>query len=447
MAQENNDIVKLKPIMGVKPGVYLTGLYLLIIFIILFIVFVHHGLVNYGTILIVTTEPAGAAVRVNGGYLGTSGTKIPMPNSIKPNETVNIQVVLPGFESEGGDYPVPGRVFGTRFFPRTFKLEYTLKTNNPMGVLANAASEYAAWTFGGEPTEAWQVPLVLSEGAYRVGTVNNEILKAAARFTTTRAALRDIVRAKTFLDNGGQAPSPAALTNSISDMLVFLSENPGTASWLAGLLPAESAAVVRESNWYKNESLPPVALPELETGTARQVSVSGLLFREISSGLMISDTPVSKTLFETFLTENPEWQNHYIDYFEDDPGHPTQVYGNDIVTGISWYAADAFCKWMTQRLPASMSNMEVLLPSQADLEFAEYKGLFAVQGQVGWEWCYDPFAPLNFTASPDAIQAVGSPERTLYGRQTPNSRLVRASLPPDFRSPIVTFRPLIGSRE
>ncbi|MDR2964576.1 MAG: formylglycine-generating enzyme family protein [Treponema sp.] len=428
---ETDDIVKLKPLFGIKPGVYLTVFYSAALLLILFFIFVHHGLVNHGAVLIVKTEPAGAAVRINDTYMGTSGTKIHIPNSIKPNETVNIQVVLPGFEPEGEACEIPGRIFGTRFFPRAFKLEYTLKTLDPYKALANAASEYAAWSFGGEPTEAWQIPLVLSEGVYRTGQsmeirqimASKEILKSAARFTVTRAALRDLTRAKILLDNMGQAPSPSALTGSLSDILVFLSENPGSAKWLTDVLPAESAALVRESNWYKNE---------LQTA----------VLREPAAGT-INITAVPKTLFKNFLAENPEWQDHYIDYFEDDiAGHPAQIYGSDIVTGVSWYAAEAFCKWLTKRLPASQSNMEVRLPTQAELEIARNRESIA-----GWEWCADPFAPLNFNSNIDAIQAVGSPERAIYGKQTANSPLTRASLPPNFRSPIVTFRTVIAEKQ
>ena len=458
---ETNDIVKLKPIMGIKPGVYLTVLYSIALIIIFFFIFIYHGLVNYGTVLIVNTDPLGAAVRVNGTYLGVSGTKIPMPNYIKPNETVTIEVVLPGFLPSGGTCQIPGGVFGTRFFPRKFRLFYRLASNNddPAGVLVQAASEYAAWTFGGEPTAAWQVPLVLSEGAYRTGSAartlsvqkhiladrppeieTDEILKAAARFAVTRAALRDLARAKTLLDNWGQSPSPAAITNSLSDILVFLSENSGTAKWLADLLPPQSAAVVRSSEWYKKNEINE-QIQETSTSTTGQISVSGLIFKS-AGRYMISETPVPKTLFEAFLAENPQWTEHYIDYFENEPArHPAQIYNSETVTGVSWYAAEAFCKWLTQRLPASMSNMEVRLPAQTEIEFAGNSGIIA-QEQIGWEWCADPFAPLDFVAGIDAIQAIGSPERTLYGRQTAG-----ASLPPDSRSPIVSFRLVIAEQE
>jgi hypothetical protein len=474
---ETEDSVKLKPLFGIKPGVYLTVFYSIALIIILFFVFVYHGLVNYGTVLLVKTEPAGAAVRVNGVYLGAAGTKIPLPNTIKPGEPVNIQIVLPGFELEGGDYQIPGRVFGSRYFPHIFKLEYTLKTTDPAAVFANAASEYAAWTFGGEPTEAWQVPLVLSENAYRIGPYNDgqtaDILKAASRFTVTRAALRDLTRAKILLDNGGQAPSPVALTGSLSDILVFLSENPGSAKWLADLLPHQSAAVVRESDWYKNEKIGipvfvPGGVPAINNLVLAGLNFTGIqnstmiLMEEGTSiilnskhdfthikGFMISQTPVPKALFETFLAENPEWREHYIDYFEGETTrHPAQIYDNNTVTGVSWFAAEAFCKWLTDKLPSSMSNMEVRLPMQIELESAENRGLIGRSEQSGWEWCIDPFAPLNFfAASQEAIQAAGSPEHTLYGRQAANSPFTRASLPPEFRSPIVSFRPVIAERE
>ena len=64
-----------------------------------------------------------------------------------------------------------------------------------------------------------------------------------------------------------------------------------------------------------------------------------------------------------------------------------------------------------------------------------------------WEWCADPFAPLQFiSASNNAIQAMGSPERVLHGRPSVTAEETRASLPPEMSSPFVTFRLVIAPK-
>jgi hypothetical protein len=426
---ETGDIVKLEPIMGIRPGVYLCVLYSFILLVIIFLFLVLPGLKNPGAELVLITEPQGAALRVDGVYMGIAKDKIFVSKGVHL-----LEAVLPGFENESVTLEIPGRIFGSLFFPRRQKVEFTFKTGDSTVAFAQAAADFAAWSFAGEPTATWQIPLSLSEGAYRTGQIVGDpsaaaqILTAAARFTVTRAALRDIVRAKMLLDNKGLSPSPAGIYGSVSDILVFLSENPGSAGWLFGLLPAEAAAQVKASGWYKKEtdSLADTAVPSLQRRSlARRLDLAGLSFIGVSN-IMISDYPVPQAVFAAFLNENPEFA----------------VSGDGQENNASWYAASEFCRRLTSRLPASMAEMEVRLPTEAELEYAAATGLINLG--AGWEWCTDPFAPLQFIKAPaNAVKAVGSPERSLRSA----TDLSRASLPPDFSSPFVSFRPVIAEKD
>jgi hypothetical protein len=426
---ETDDIVELKPIMGIRPGVYLCVLYSVILLVIIFLFLVFPGLKNPGARLVLITEPQGAAIRVDGVYMGTAKDKIFVSKGAH-----RLEAVLPGFESEIIDAEIPGRIFGSLFFPRRYNVEFTLKTGEPSAAFAQAASDFAAWSFAGEPTATWQIPLSLSEGAYRTGQIVGDpsaaqILTAAARFTVTRAALRDIVRAKMLLDNKGLSPSPAGIYGSISDILVFLSENPGSAGWLFGLLPAEAAAMVKTSDWYKKEPFSSNSLNEPTwnalRGVLRRFDFAGFSFIG-NANFMISEYTVTQAVFEAFLNENPEYRNRQE-------------------AEASWYAAAEFCRQLTSRLPASMAGMEARLPTEE--EWAAASGI--IKAGTKWEWCADPFAPLYFIKAPaSAVKAVGSPERTLRSSGYMESRESdRASLPPDFSSPLVSFRPVIAEKD
>ena len=437
---ETEEKVKLEPFLGIRPGVYLTVLYSVIIAAILFFLLFFPGIVKPGAVLTVKTEPEGAAIRVDDVYMGTSRDKIFVSKGFH-----TLQAVLPGFEAAQIDAEIPARLFGSLFFPRRFYAEFTLKSAGAQAVFTQAAADFAAWSFGGEPTASWQIPLVLSEGAYRIGPeagfAEQEILLAASRFTVTRAAMRDIVRAKILLDNGGLSPSPASLTSSISDILVFLSENPGSAAWLSSLLPPESAAVVKSSAWYKNENS--AVITAQDTTPARRRELIGLNFTEIQnpdgSNFLISDL-IPRYLFNTFLEENPEWQKELTEHY------PDLISASiDTNSGVSWFAAEAFCRWLSGRLPASMSGMEARLPTEAEWEYAALsnRGI----GFIGWEWCADPFAPLPFISAPErAVQAVGSTERTLRSKSVQYDE-TRASLPPELSSPSVVFRTVIAPKK
>ncbi|MDR0323575.1 MAG: SUMF1/EgtB/PvdO family nonheme iron enzyme [Treponema sp.] len=451
-----DDQVKLKPLMGIRAGVYLSVLYSAILLVILFFLLVYPGLKNPGAVLSVKTEPTGAAIRINDTYKGISGSRIHVPKG-----THTIEAVLPGFAAESVIIEVPGRVFGSLFFPLRINIEIILKSDDPAAAFALAAADYAAWSFGGEPTEIWQIPLSLSEGAYRIGPANDpaaaEILKAASRFTVTKAGLRDLLRAKILMDNNGLSPSPTSLVSSVSDILAFLNENPGSALWLYDLLPAESAALIKNSGWYKSAGQTVDNMQAFAGVSARQAEFSGLTFRNIPESqtgnnvtiknFMISENPVPLALFETFLNENPEWKDGYTDYFTEE----INITSPNVITGITYFTAEAFCRWLTKRLPAAMSEMEVRLPVETELEYAVNSGIIKMESfgrEWGyWEWVSDPFAPNQFiSASPWAVQAVGSPERTLLGKPPSEPALTRASLPARLSSPFVTFRLVIAEK-
>ena len=446
--------VKFKPFYGIRPGVYLTALYAIILLLILFLLLLYPGLKNPGAILTVKTEPADAAVRIDGVYRGIAGSKIPVSKG-----THTIEAVMPGFEGKSAIHEIPARYFGSLFFPLRYKVEFTLNAPDPVAAFAYYASDYATWTFAGEPTAAWQVPMSLSEGAYRAGNIlpssglkndMRQILLAASGFAVTKAAVRDLIRAKILLDNRGNAPSPVALVHSISEIFAFLSENQNAAKWLSQVLPREQASVIEGSKWFKNQGrsgAPPKTYAVIAVDRKVMAGVTFIEFTDklSSYGFSISETPVSRSLFETFLDENPQWREQQTDYFPQEiTSYPWEIDKN-IITGVTWYAAQAFCEWMALRMfPRSIPiDIIVRLPTEEEWSIAAQS--IGNMKNIGWEWCNDPYAPLQIAkSSPLAIQAVGSPERSLRGRQTANSAETRASLPPDLSSPIVTFRIVIS---
>ena len=495
---EHEDRVRLKPVLGVKPGYYLAVFYGLAMLLVLFFVFLYPGLSRPGSVARVRSEPSGAAFHLDGVYMGTTPCDVFVPEGRHV-----VELSLPRFTPLRREEEFRGRIFASRFFPLSHPVEGTLETDDSVAVFALAAADYAAWTFGGEPTATWQVPQSLSEGAYRGGPRLESaaggldadgILRAAARFAVTRAALRDLGRAKFLADNGGLSPSPVTLYRSAAGMLLYLSENPGFAETLAGLLPEEAAPAFTGSAWYRKGAASPSWGDRPEKGGEPAAVGGGLdagsgttpapvppaggnrpANRSVPAALrlgslnfiplpedggsdaghgllfLICETEVSKEAFEGFLRERPQWGRDRLPALVDgglvNGDYLLDSSEGDSVTAVSWYAAGAFCAWLGESLPPSMGAWELRLPTEAEWEQAAgAEGLRDMTGGA-WEWCADPFAPLPFLPAPArAIEAVGSPQRPVRGGAWINTGIdtgARGSLPPELCSPFVSFRPVI----
>ncbi|MDR1176441.1 MAG: SUMF1/EgtB/PvdO family nonheme iron enzyme [Treponema sp.] len=440
-----DDVVHLKPILGIKPGHYLGFLYLVIILVILFFLILFPGLYRPGSLVIVESEPGGAAFRVDGVYIDTSPCTVFISRGAH-----RLEAVLPGFDSWEKEMEIPGRLLFSLLFPRRISVKAELSSPDPFEAFAETAAAYAAWTFGGEPTLSWQIPLSLSEGAYRTGPAfaaaaassdssAEGILHAAARFAVTRAGFRDLVRARCLIDNGGISSSPLSLSRSTEKVLDYLSENPEALSLFAALLPEKNAEL------FEGYTLP---LPEESPSGVKEdppaLRLEGISFYPVpGKDFSIAETPAGAESWEAFTAANPRWGEEGRDTLvieglaSDEYLFREESFSFPWQTAVSWYAAEAFCRWLSieagDRLP---SGWEIRLPGEAEYEASG--GDFEI-----WEWCADPYAPLSRLSAPaKAIEAVGSPERGLR-----NGKGGYASLPPESCSPLTGFRPVIARKD
>jgi hypothetical protein len=470
MAETPEDKIHLKPVLGIQPGVYLASIYGVLILVILFFILIFPGLKESGSVVRLESEPRGAAVRIDDVTLAATPCEIFVPQGKRV-----IELTLPGFQTLRKEAEIPGRVFASFFLPSRLSFSETLSPIEALDALTLGASDFAAWSFAGEPTAAYQVPLALSEGVYRSAPAAKTeplreeiegIIEASARFGSTRAALRDLLRARFLADNGGLSPSPLSLVDSAAAILDFLARNPGSAAWLGDLLPAASAAPLRESAWYINTIAAAAGnnrLPRPAASLGRSVAVASLSFRELPGGellqgapyphrktipgFFIADTEISAVAWGAFLDTEPKWKLE------------NQTAVGSTASGVSWYAARAYCEWLTTRLPPDFAAWEARLPTEAEWEYAaklippDAVSGFPVNMLGGlWEWCDDPYTPLNFLSAPaEAVEKIASPERSLRGGSWVNNQGLitaetRASLPPDSSSPFVSFRPVIARK-
>jgi formylglycine-generating enzyme required for sulfatase activity len=508
MAQENvrnetkdaADEVRLRPLFGVKPGKYLAALYLLIIITLLFFILVFPGLTKRGSLVTFTSEPSGAALRVDDVFLGSSPCTVFVDAGRR-----RFDIVLPGFELFSREEDVGAGGFASAIFPRRLSVHAVLNEKKPLNAMTLGAEDAAAWSFTGESVEMYQIPLSLSEGVYRSAPADtgaaNRLLAAAARFTSTRAFLKDLARAKFLADNSGRSPSPLKVCSSVADTLKFIADNPAFTVVLTDLL-GETAKPLLESEWYRKNVIDVVFPPENQeenrqnlTGArfGGSITAGGVRFIEVEDGIFTvaadfsHETPVKRFYiaanevsdgeWAAFLAENPEWRaentenlaekglvNRQYLVTPDDEAYPSPT-----VSGVSWFAAEAYCRWLSTKLPPALSGWTVRLPTEIEWEYAAssaVKGLDSgrlagmvlrdrpagrtAPGEAGlWEWCADPFVPIHFLAADgESIAAIASPKRSVRGGSWVNPvgtvfPETRAGLAPSSCSPFVSFRPVI----
>jgi formylglycine-generating enzyme required for sulfatase activity len=500
---KDDDTVRLSALWGVKPGKYLTVLYSFVLILIVFFILVFPGIVKRGSYFTFTSEPSGAAVRVDDVFFDATPCTVFVPEGRR-----QFDITLPGFKDFNVETDVKAVLFASAAPPRRRTLHAELREERRLSALALGGKEAAAWSFTGESGVTYQTPLALSEGAYRSapadGNTANELLRAAARFTSTRAFLKDLLRAKFLADNAGRAPSPFNAVDSAADILAFMGGNPAFTVELAGLL-GEAAKPLLESPWYKKNVLNAVFPAEAVTQSAPSagqnrdgarfggnLAVNGIRFVEVGAGIFraasgfdyekpvqryyIAENEVSDGDWAAFLAENPEWRAENTALLAEKElaseqyliKTPDKAYPAPTVSGISWFAAVAYCDWLATKLPPAMAaaGWTVRLPGEIEWEYAA-KG--AVNGTDGrrlnkmfpggsggaglWEWCADSFVPIHFlNAEADAIAAIGSPKRSvrggcwvnLAGTVTPETR---AGLAPYSCSPFVSFRPVVALTE
>jgi len=469
-----DDKVKLKPILGIRPGVYLACIYGFVLLIILFFIFLYPALSNPGSVIVVKSEPWGAAVLVDGVYREAAPCKI----FVSPGKH-RIELRLPGFVPAQAEIETGKRIFASLLFPLKAEFFQKLKSNDPAGAFINEAEDYAAWSFTGESSVAYQVPLNLSEGAYRLGPYAadpalqksmEDTIVSSSRFAVTRAGLRDLVRAKTLLDNRGLSPSPLSLLDSAEDIIGFLNDNPQAALWLGDLLTGEAKSALTASAWYKEASQKQEnSSHSVRAPRSESVQIGGLTFRMVQGGLSllganfpqdttvdtfyISQEPISPAAWQAFTGQEPKWKKENLDALIREglvnEGYLENIYDapDSGISGISWYAAMAFCRWLNSSLPSQFvsASYEVHLPTEAEWEYAASYG--AIEYGDFWEWCEEHYVPLSFLSIPeDAPQF--SPERPVRGGSWRNAQgsvnsKTRGSLPPYFCSPFVSARPVI----
>lgn len=529
--QENQIEVRLKPLLGLSPGTYLSILYGIVILFILFMLLFYKGLRDQGEYIQVTTFPPGASVRVDGLYVGSSPCEVLVRKGFH-----SVTISKPYFEPLVLEDTFQGPVFATLLFRPRRRVQINLELSDTKGLVRQALRDFSA-----NP----HIPEILSEtvwAGYHSSSGTEDLyyfLDKAKYFVTNSLQLYGFIYALSSLDANIGVMTPSSLVTTVHNIMQVKQKYENFPFWLAVVLQEESGQRVVDTAWFSSflsdyrsqygqllERISPTNQPE--AGSATQVR--GLRFYSVPAGELIqgaakdgfasvqiphpvavpsfyiSETEIPNRLYREFIEENPTWNpanklnlqeqglvdNEYLFGWEaEDVQSDWEEFP---VSHVSFYAAQAFCKWLSADLPYSFSGYFARLPFESEWEWAARGGIVGADtptggqpagerffslgiegpGPVGssfpnryglrdttgnlWEWCLDWYSPVKylFTSWNTEINDFDSSREIPFGTEkvvrggswANEEELIkistRGSQPPDWCTPYLGFRVVLS---
>ena len=452
------DRVKLKPLLGIHPCKYLTMLYSLVILILIFLIFFLAGIVRPGTLYSFVTVPSNAAVYIDGKYAGAAPCEVFVAEG---EHHFRIEKdYYSGFEQTVNS---GNRLFASLFFPKKETLNIEMPLEDAESLLEHSFLEFAGWGMIDTFYENYKPRPVLGplfHDLYRSGFADKSTLSAflysVMPFVHNMELYEDLFEAVVWFERikgNDDAGEGLSLSEGFAKLVFFtdaVSYYENLPFWYYSLLD-DQAREDRQS-WYP-------ALQEEYGAYLRDfsndypspqaaVTVNGMRFIMLSGGqflmgadgnsfpfpasvddFMIMDREVTNELYSMFMIDNSNWMpentarlideglvsGDYLRDFKDSQG-------SEPVNDVSWFAANAFCDWLESKLPDYLSGYTVRLPDELEWEWAvltdsgsggifkengtdgplpvvgrysNNSGLYDLRGNL-WEWCGNWYAPASF---------------------------------------------------
>jgi formylglycine-generating enzyme required for sulfatase activity len=430
------DPVKLPPLFGMSPNQWVPLAYIAGTVLLLFALLVLPGIAKHGSILEIRSLPPGAAVEVDGLYLGAT----PVEEFVSSGER-EIIVSLPGYSQDAFVLEVPGRLFGSLFFPRREALEVSLTLDQPELVLSGAFDELTSWSYIGEANSQYQFPPSLSQGVEGLAAAgfplaSSDILLRGSLDAVSDVILKDLLAAAFRADAGPGVLSGASVAGTATALAGLAAANPRLHLLAETATDGDVQNRITSSDWYSDRTaaattavLPYTREGDVDyQGGGRRVEVAGIDFYELPStvyvmgrtrgaggsallpghpiqidSFFIGTTETTRGQYLAFVEANPEWslaaldsllqsglvsEDYLLDWIDDPPEPNDQL----PVVNVSAHAAEAYAAWVTDQVEPLLPGYRARLPYEAEWEWAaefsaaaNYPAVFLDDGREGAE--------------------------------------------------------------
>lgn len=426
--------VKLPVLYGMRPGKYILILLIIAVILIFFLLGILPGIVRGGRYISFETSYTDVGIVLDGKYIGSSeGSRLFVPSGEHKAEYIKHGDVI---YSE--DIRVDHPVVLTLLFKRTGTIRPELPQDPSLyeKTLEDTLTLLPVYSHVTDaPASFRQKPLFtnLAQDAVAAGVkdVSEEFL-VMLNFVTTDALQEDLDEALSILTANG-------ITYSTPEFDALYSAIPGILSSEYDMTVKTSAetvsAPVRNGDFFRYEG------GTFTIGETSYPNISGIAtlpYKTEVAPFEISSSYVSEYEWALFMEENPYWAKDNIDTLVAD-GVADEYYLAGIfpsvslkstlpIRNISWYAADAYTKWLSEkegvsyRLPTE-AEYEVMAASATNKPYATTLVVIdndttspkGVRGCL-WEFTSTSYVPLSrFSGSYERLSALGIGDAVIKG--------------------------------
>lgn len=466
--------VTLKPILNIKPQLYIPILYSFIIFTLLFLTLLLPGLLSRGTYITITSSPENVEVYVDDVRVGSTPLKVFVTDG---NRTLTFK--KNNFNDYSIEKSINSRLFFTLFNKNIDKKHITLTSDNGLTILESSYKTMAEWSLinTSQINSRYQIPTLISSSItdyYYSSDFNKEVLDnylmSSFKLVTNEIVLSDYIKGLILTTSDNRLPSISSIKKSALIVNKIVSNQKNAPLLLYNRI-LRNTSIQANNDFYQklndnhrkiiNKNVTSFDEPEnnivLKDMTFVNIPKSNNLAIDVNfihnieeESFYILKNLITKDSYNDFLEENPIWNKinikslidnglvdrYYLDFSNDE----------EYITNISFYAAKAWCEW---------ANDKYNIPEGWNLELPDENHWYsALQYEViddneAWQWTdkgfylYDHFLTDNKGTTMEAFTEIVP--RVVVGKNKYNTKAEtgRGVQNANWCTPFLSFRPVL----
>ena len=411
--------VRLRPILGIRPGIIILASMFLLAVLILFLLLVLPGIVQKGGYVSFDLNTADTAIYLEDGtYVGsTEGSVYYLPHGEQ-----TFRFSIDGVDAGSVTAEIPHRIFLTLFSHKVTTISYDVENSDDIerAVRERFLSSVAAWSMITDYDERYHFPPLFSSFAHNAialgfDDISEEILYGALHVTSD--AMREDLE--------------AALSQLSASSVTYSS--PELEALVRGdAIPAPEKAeetirtTGRKGSFFLYDGMT-LTMGEGDASTFPEANERAV---SVTVGpFAIAGRPVSEYEYALFVEENPYWSaanketliaDGMVDEgYLDGIGLSTSVRSSIPIRSISYNAAEAYASWLSEK-----TGENIVIPTEAEWTVAALScsgkryttSLMAadnddtspsfMMGQL-WEMTSTPYIPLSRVCGYDKAVELG----------------------------------------